>query len=961
MSIREYSFLHISNLDMYKNPEIEYSLVNILKKLSNNEIDFVLVAGDLRDSDGSYDVANSLFMKLSDAFNINRQCFFIVPGNHDIQKDDRHCDYKDNIILNIDQDPEYYLQYYTDDYLLKPFNEFRNFTNDFYGNSSRSSEQVKVFHWESGKSKDIGLNIICINTALVGDGNLHTKEVCDINGLKRIQPSSLAPEYPTFVLAHHSINRMSVSQQKILSELFTRWNVSAYYCADVYTNHYYDVYIDTTSGNDINSISCNSISGNYSHLGILLEPSFVYFEKFPNEELVNGHVYKWSSKENCFYKWEQFEVPFKTHNRQNNGSINGSIFAFNKSPYLDMDESIWLPDAEEAAGKQTRFDSFTSTPIIDNYISDRPKFWGISAVKGIGKTFLLQVKRMKCSHGSKLCLPLGVKPSPDNRWGTDAIYLEDIKRRTSLNNFDNVVLLWQYCIILYVINQLINIRYYAPYIKIRERADLELLREIRNLFNLKRITESTLEICTSKDYQNLNEIFHGVLNNPAWTKNVAYDLPVLLLKRRLISDILWAVNKNSIAMFIDKTDQAISQTSAERPAYQYPFYGYQFDSIYASIANDDLIRKGDENRIYPNTTKRQVTHVGVWQYLQMGLMKAVYLIKQQFNAQLEIYFTIREEAFDCDDGLLGENQRKITNIYASLSYSKEEQKRIFYDCIMHQSDEFLFDPSLKSNNERIEEAFVGTKSLCHPYVVGEEETVFESIYRHSFDRSRDIQDYGRVLTDIVPMLRDKDENERSRLVKNCIENHAAKLTFTLKASLNPKEACYYDEKRILLTNYWANRENFKQLILRFKKNLFFGEEAKEFCRTYNDEMCVSDCIDCNADHHPFSMLFKIGLLGQINMQLDVYLPYYRQVFLDSRSVSYTGTDIINLNNYTIYMLHPALTKAIEQLNVSVKHFGGFIIGKDLKVDKNIVQQLYQDYKSLTQEQYERKYFFNRFE
>ena len=163
-------------------------------------------------------------------------------------------------------------------------------------------------------------------------------------------------------------------------------------------------------------------------------------------------------------------------------------------------------------------------------------------------------------------------------------------------------MLCQYCIVSYVINQLINIRYYAPNIEIRDRADLKLLREIGYLSRVERITDTTLEICTSRDYQNLNDVFHGVLNNSAWTKHVSYDLPVLLLKRRLISDALKAVNKNSIAMFIDKTDQAIVQTSAERPDYQNPFYGYQSESIYVSVANDGLIRKGDENRIYPDTT-----------------------------------------------------------------------------------------------------------------------------------------------------------------------------------------------------------------------------------------------------------------------------------------------------------------------------------------------------------------------
>ena len=66
-------------------------------------------------------------------------------------------------------------------------------------------------------------------------------------------------------------------------------------------------------------------------------------------------------------------------------------------------------------------------------------------------------------------------------------------------------------------------------------------------------------------------------------------------------------------------------------------------------------------------------------------------------------------------------------------------------------------------------------------------------------------------------------------------------------------------------------------------------------------------------HHPFSMLYKLGMLGIIPTSLNRE-GYVTQEFLDSTKVTYiTGNDLLNVNNDCIYVLHPALTKSIDKL------------------------------------------------
>ena len=130
------------------------------------------------------------------------------------------------------------------------------------------------------------------------------------------------------------------------------------------------------------------------------------------------------------------------------------------------------------------------------------------------------------------------------------------------------------------------------------------------------------------------------------------------------------------------------------------------------------------------------------------------------------------------------------------------------------------------------------------------------------------------------------------------------------------------------------------------------------CRKYNElSRCCKNCDKCMAKHHPFSMLYKLGMLGQICMS-DSRENDIEQNFLDSKDITYiTGKEFININDNIIYILHPALTKSIEHYKHKIMHFQEYILGKGIKVSKSIIKELTADYNELSEKEYEAKYFY----
>lgn len=982
----EYAWLQISDLHIFGDNVTEW---NILKQEINNikdikDIRFILITGDLHQYGHGYQETLDFLDFLQKQFDLDKKNFYIVPGNHDsgpLPNEDgkkKKDAYTGFVNSKIEESADIYQDYFTEDDLAACFNEYARFIYKFYGEASPYSkpEQICVRKWQDDNNPNVGINIVHLNTALICNNVKNEKCVIDINGLSKLTEQDIGVSWPTLIIGHHPFKRLAESHQKFLKRICAQWKIKAYLCGDEHKQMIEDinVNIDNKLGRYIPCIVCGKISpengDNYSDIGLII------YRKYKDDPNVEIDPYVWNKNKKCF---QPFADAYVNGERPTFGFAESISDTFSskailaETPILVSGESIWLPDAEKAIGKQTRFDSFTNTKILEGFLKERPEYWGVSAAKGVGKTFALQVKRVRIEKSRRLCLPLGITPSFSNGWGTDSIKLNDIKSNKSLKNITNVKKLWQYSIIVYAINQLCCIRSRVRTNSLWdvEVPEEELLKSLKDDAQQKSINLFTYELCTNNRYLNLNDIIHGVLNERAWTKNITNDLGNLILYRYAIIKTLHHIGKESLAIFIDKVDQAVAQTKAEKedPCQKCDDFNRFFEDINAPGNENNIgviaspcnaCKKiiAEEGRIY-SSGNDSLAHVSIWQYLQMGLLWAVDDIREEFKDLIEVYFTIRQEAFASEEHLFGINKRKITNNVCSLTYTREEQKEIFLRCISDEWDSYLYNPKLKKKLGKQEEAFVGVEKLCHPYVEKLEETVFESIYRHSFDRARDIQDYGKMLSEKLSELRNIDtEKARGEAVKTYIENKAAELAFTAYEIKDPQKMCYYDEKRELLPGFWAKRENFKRLLSYFRKNLMFCDEAKEICRRFNGCIkCKDQCSGCSAKHHPFSVLYKLGMLGKISLSgyMDVSME-----FCDAKDVTYINSrEIENLNDHMIYVLHPALTKSIDKIFRPILHFGGFIIGKDLKVNREMIYELKTCYETQDVKAYEKRFFFRK--
>lgn len=980
MSNIDYAWLQISDLHIYDNTEW-IILQEAYKRLPyTKDIRFLVVTGDLHQYKDDYEKTKKFLNNLLNLFNLSKKDIFIVPGNHDSGP----CDAKKAITHfiedKVDEDQDCYREYFVKGKLVDCFENYNKFIKEFYGtvnhNLYQNPEQVSVITWNNK------INIIHLNTAINCNGNNKLKQIVDIYQLSNI-PENINKNCPTIMIAHHPFESIHVSHQDVLRRNITDWNVSAYLCGDLHKEVYTPIMTYSESGSNIPCIVCGKASpeysDSYSDLGCVL------YVKPKEDRMVQVLPFIWNDEKKTFEtstKFNNDQGNLKFEMLANDNVIEESVEKKRKMVNALVDgESIWLPDAEDAQGEQSRFCTFTETNIIHDFIRADSNFWGLYAVKGIGKTFVLQIKRSKIPR-NKLCLPLGIKPSAKTDWGTDTIHIESKMDLSGLKEFENVVCMWKYGIVVYAINQLVNIKNKIKKEKVLGSPEERIRQRLEDALENGKISEETYVLCTDEDYRNLGLIIKGILGFKNWTNFVANDLGELTLFQRRIEEMLEILNKKSLVIMIDKVDQAIRQTNAEEP---FPceqckkskkintcnnplksedycssestqcrvFCCYGCETFETPYSNTGL-------RLYDSQEKRYA-HINLWQYIQMGLVKAVASIKEEYDGIIEVYFTIRQEAFSCESNLLGENVKKITRIINELWYTKEQQKEIFYDCIRYQQDEFLFEPELRGQQGKIEEAFVGVSQLCHPYAKDMTETIFESIYRHSFDRTRDIQEYGQLLTKKMDEIRQCDTKlARGEKVKEIIESKAAELAFNDKTGDGAKNTSYYVEKLNLLPNFWADSENFKKLLMMFDKNLLFGKEAKKVCRKFNNvTRCVKNCSECEAEHHPFSMLYKFGMLGQIKTYQE-WKDSMIQEFVDSKDVTYiVGNQLINLNEDTIYMLHPALTKSIECLNKKVRHFSGFIIGKGLKVPQSKLATLQDDFRKLTKREYDNKYFYDK--
>jgi len=621
-------------------------------------------------------------------------------------------------------------------------------------------------------------------------------------------------------------------------------------------------------------------------------------------------------------------------------------------------QRLWLPDAEFATEEQSEFASFTMTNSICNFVNPEGDIWGIRSAKGVGKTYLLQKLRRDMN---KYAIPHHRKLSKDNEWGTESIRFENPVRLENAG-LKQLAVLWQVSILCLIINC------YENTVEIDEQ---KLNRLPNNLIYLLK---------NPKSFACLNDIMNEVLTDEIWYNTILDSYTVLKSHCKQVMNIHIENSDNHVAIFIDKVDQSILQPGAEIPECNacYKDSNYEKckdpkkDSPYCleqcreccyGCEKFSSPYAGSELRVYGSGFGKRYEHISRWQHLQLALVYAVYTIGFDFNSRIKVYYSIRQEAFNAEENLLGANAHKIKAHSEVLYYSKDEQEKIFINTIRVQPPDYLFNPRLIGENGNDIEAFVGINRLCHPYVVDETESLFDCIYRHSFDRAREIQYYGEALSLKTDELRRtatlKDREER---VKEIIENTAADLVFRTAGVSASGNRTYYSDKQILLRNYWANPGNFKNFIEKIDRNLLFIDNLADICKKVNSnpDCDYNNCNESSCKLHPFSMLHQMGLLGRAAYNTSTK-RVIEQNFVDSKDITYyRDGDNLFPNNDTLFILHPALTKCIEKniRRTSIKHFNGFILGKSLSVPTDIFIKLLEDKQSMNADLFETKYYSN---
>ena len=967
----DYSWIQISDLHIFNNTETKMVEAAFSKIAEKHKICFAVITGDLHQYGTSYEKTSCFLETVRKAFCLEKTDLFIVPGNHDSEecKNKKHITFYND--KNVDDDPDCYADSFVKGQLVDCFDSYNTFIHDYYGDECpyENPEQVCIKTW---KNK---INIIHLNTAINCNGNNSLQCIVDIRGLVNIEVDN---NFPCIAIAHHPFSSIHISQQNFLKRLFTDWKLSAYLCGDLHKEFLDKIDTHSSTLSTIPCFVCGKTTpetkDKYSDMGCIV------YEVADDRVDVMPYAWNVNSKRFDLYMGMSSDKGFPKF------ALVRSVDApteLNQVPPSDITREenlpIWLPDAEFADGPQARFESYTKTNIIDRFLKDDSLVWGLSAVRGVGKTFILQIMRSKLRK-DKLKLPIGVEPTKFNNWGTEKIDIRDSSDFTGMKEFKNVVTFWEYCITVYSINQLINCQNHLYNLSTQTKYCIEQLSKgIADFFYAGKIDSLTIQLCLSNDVDGLNYIVSEVINCMGWYNFIDKDYVVLQRLKNRMENLIRSLNKSSVLILIDKLDQAVTQTNTEMPdcdgcekknrvnlcdnknkkdsycknadCQKNCCYGCE---IYQTIYSSNGLR------IYGEGNKR-LWHINVWQYIQQGLVEAVYNISTQFQGIIRVYYTIRQEAFAREDGLLGNQGKKMRYTVAELWYSKEEQKRIFYGCIREEDPCYLFNKEYLKKN-LYEMAFVGTDKLCHPFVKELSESVFDSIYRHSFDRARDIQEYGRCLSNIISDLKVcKNNAERGEKVKKCIEDHAASLAFSIDEGGTLNDSCYYAEKKILLPNFWANTNNFSKFLKYFSKNLLFPGEARKLCRDFNRDIFNHDIVHCdskncsNCSLHPFSMMYKLGMLGRIRITQsnddDI-----EQDFIHSKLVTYiTGTDINPIQDNTIYVLHPALTKSIDHGIKPIRHFCGFIIGKGLKVEKTLLIRLQEEYKR-DKKGFNKKYF-----
>lgn len=287
------NWLQLSDLHLFESTDWNLMLKSYEQLSKKIKPDFIVITGDYRhkNTQYNYDYSKTLefLKKIIIMFDVEKKDVFLIPGNHDVEEYNYRDDSIKTIISEIDNDPDIYRQYMSEQKDLREgFKNYINFVREFYNGEVddervNSPVDVMCIKWRDK------LNVILLNTALISTADREHKEIIDIHSLSNIKIDN---KLPTIVLGHHDVDSFYNSHKEKFIKILELLNVRAYLCGDTHKKE-----AKFIQHNKLNSITPCIICGksaiepkdNYSDVGV------IQYTWYSNNR-VYVQPYKWGKK-----------------------------------------------------------------------------------------------------------------------------------------------------------------------------------------------------------------------------------------------------------------------------------------------------------------------------------------------------------------------------------------------------------------------------------------------------------------------------------------------------------------------------------------------------------------------------------------------------------------------------------------------------------------------------------------
>lgn len=313
---------------------------------------------------------------------------------------------------------------------------------------------------------------------------------------------------------------------------------------------------------------------------------------------------------------------------------------------------------------------------------------------------------------------------------------------------------------------------------------------------------------------------------------------------RFINEFIDRSNQiqSGVAIFIDDVDQAFEQSILNNEHYS------------------DYYNAGHVKPV-----------VEIWINGQNALISAIYSIYRQ-NRHIKIFATIRAEAFHC---IKAQQKPNYGHHVVQLIYGKLDIKDIFIKNIeLIPKDALVF----KTGKTPLEKFLGFDTNMKHRFAVDyqnnpREESAFDFLFRHTYERPREIVMMGRKLHELVTQKTYRDLPLREKM-----EQVRAKITLFA-------DTLFDDYKKQIIPEF--DSQKFMQFIHSIRGN------------------CIPKEVLKGLDPSTISLYYNLGLLGYVKEEplggkVGTYLP----------AAEYNYSELIEIPEASYYITHPTMDEAL---------------------------------------------------